>query len=169
MSKEPKYQVLDSFGKIEIRFYQPFLVAEVESSGLRREAIRSGFRILAGYIFGNNKSSTKLPMSIPVTQQRTENGWKIRFMITNAFDLEDLPHPNNSEIKLLKVPEQKMAVIRFSGSVSEENLEKYTKKLQAFATLHEWVLDEKPIYAFYNPPWTLPFLRRNEVIFEILS
>jgi len=169
MSKEPTYQILESFGKIEIRSYEPFLVAEVECLGVRREAIRSGFRILASYIFGNNRSSTKLPMSVPVTQQKTENGWKIRFMITSASDLEGLPDPNNCQIKLLKISNKKMAAIRFSGTVSEENLQKHTKKLQAFAHSHKWILDEKPIYAFYNPPWTLPFLRRNEVLFEILS
>ena len=74
MSKEPKYEVLQSYEKIELRLYEPFLVAEVECPGIRKEAIRSGFRILANYIFGNNIASAKLRMSIPVTQQKIGDG-----------------------------------------------------------------------------------------------
>jgi hypothetical protein len=169
MSKEPKYQVLESYKKIELRLYEPFLVAEVETSGMRKDAIRSGFRMLANYLFGNNTASIKLPMSIPVTQQKISDKWKVRFMLAEASDLDDLPQPNNSVVKLLSIPEKKFAVIRFSGVPNDKEIENYTQQLRDFASSHQWILDDKPILAFYNPPWTLPFLRRNEVLIEMLG
>jgi hypothetical protein len=168
MSNEPRYEVLESYDKIELRLYEPFLVAEVECPGLRKESIRSGFRILADYIFGNNAASEKWPMSVPVTQQKIDDSWKIRFMLTEASDLDDLSQPNNPLIKLLSIPRKEIAAIRFSGIANDEKLQKYTTQLRAFADSHQWPLDDRPILAFYNPPWTLPFLRRNEVLFEIL-
>lgn len=169
MSKELKYQILKSYDKIEIRLYEPFLVAEVHCLGVRKEAIRSGFRILASYIFGDNIDSAKMPMSIPVTQQKIEEGWKIRFMLVHTSVLNDLPKPNNQLIKLLSVSGKKFAVIRFSGVPNDEKIQRYTIQLQEFAELHKWPLDKNPILAFYNPPWTLPFLRRNEILFELLK
>ena len=152
MSKEPKFQVLESFGKIELRFYEPFLVAEVETSGERKEAIRDGFRLLADYLFGNNNASKRLPMSIPVTQQEKGDRWKIRFMLAKESHLENLPKPNNTVVKLLKIPAQKFAVIRFSGSPNDEKIQLQTEKLQNFANSHQWRVTGSPILAFYNPP-----------------
>jgi hypothetical protein len=167
MSKEPKYEILESYDKIELRLYESFIVAEVECYGVRKEAIKSGFRILASYIFGNNTASTKLPMSIPVTQQKMDGGWKIRFMLTQASDLQELPKPNNEKINLFTVAPKKIAAIRFSGVADDERLKRYTAQLHEFADSHKWNLKDPPILAFYNPPWTLPFLRRNEILFEL--
>lgn len=169
VSKEPKYEILQTYGKIELRLYEPFLVAEVECSGIRKEAIRAGFRILANYIFGNNITSANLPMSVPVTQQKTDEGWKIRFMLTQTSDLNDLPQPNNQLVKLLSISRKKFAAIRFSGIANDEKLQRYATELRKFAASHKWLLDNTSIFAFYNPPWTLPFLRRNEVLFEVLK
>lgn len=169
MSKEPKYEVLKSYDKIELRFYEPFLVAEVECKGLRKEAIQSGFRILADYLFGNNATSKRLPMSIPVTQQKIVDGWIIRFMLTDASHLDNLPQPKNPIVKLLSIPPTKFAVIRFSGLADDEKIQRYTQRLRQFAKSHQWPLDDQPILAFYNPPWTLPFLRRNEVLIQIVQ
>jgi hypothetical protein len=166
MSKEPKYQVLESYDKIELRLYEPFLVAEVQCSGIRKDAIISGFRILADYIFGNNTAAAKLPMSIPVTQQKVEGGWRIRFMLAHTSHLNELPQPNNQNIKLLAISRQKFAAIKFSGIAKEEKIQKFTTQLREFSYSHKWPINDSPILAFYNAPWTLPFLRRNEVLFE---
>lgn len=167
MSKEPKYRVLESFGKIEIRFYEPFLIAEVETSGKRKEAIRAGFRLLADYLFGNNKASKRLPMSVPVTQQAKGDRWAIRFMLADESHLENLPEPNTHIVRLLQMPAQKLAVIQFSGFPNEEKLEAQTEKLRQFINANKSQIRGGPILAFYNPPWTLPFFRRNEIMFEI--
>ena len=169
MSKEPKYEVLHHYEKIELRLYEPFLVAEITCRGTRQEAIRSGFRVLADYIFGNNRDSVKLPMSIPDTQQKIKDVWKIRFMLTQTSDLNDLPRPNNQLVQLSCISGKKMVAIRFSGIPSDEKIEKYTTELRECAASHNWPVDERPILAFYNAPWTLPVLRRNEVLFEVLK
>jgi hypothetical protein len=121
ISKEPNYEVLQSYEKIELRLYEPFLIAEIECPGIRKEAIRSGFRILANYIFGNNTTSAKLPMSIPVTQQKIDDGWKIRFMLTQTSDLNDLPQPNNHLIKLLCISQKKSQPLGFPESLMTKN------------------------------------------------
>ncbi len=169
MSKEPKYQILARYKKIELRIYEPFLVAEVEGFGNRKEGIRSGFKILAHYLFGGNSASENLPMSIPVTQQKNGNGWKIRFMLSHATDLTQLPKPNDSVVKLISVPQKKFCVIRFSGTPDDKKIEKATHQLREFVDLHHLKIYGEPIFAFYNAPWTIPFLRRNEVMFELLN
>lgn len=90
-------------------------------------------------------------------------------MLTQAADLNDLPQPNNQLVKLLPISRKKFAAIRFSGIANDEKLERNTTQLRKFAASHEWHLCDTPIFAFYNPPWTLPFLRRNEVLFEVLE
>ncbi len=168
MSKEPKYQVLDSYSKIEVRLYDPFIVAEVEMTGTRKEAIRSGFKILFNYISGQNSTSTKIPMSIPVTEQKVNDRWKIRFMLIQSSYLKDPPHPNHPLIQILSIPHKKFAAIRFSGIPTDKKLAKATQELLGFAKSRQWNLGENPLFAFYNPPWTLPFFRRNEVLVEIV-
>jgi hypothetical protein len=179
--EHPKYKVSDRSGDIEIRDYAPMIVAEAEVKGERREAIRKGFRIIADYIFGNNKAAQKVPMTAPVTQQSSEKiamtapvtqegggtTWRVRFVMPAKYTLETLPKPNNPSIELKEIPEKRFAVIRFSGMAGEESLKRYSKELDDFLSAKRLTPLSPPIYAFYNPPWTLPFLRRNEVLVEI--
>lgn len=167
MSKEPTYKVLETHGKIELREYDPFLVAEVEISGERKEAIRNGFRLLAPFIFGENQSKAKIPMHIPVTQQKLGSLWKIHFMLPKEYSEQNIPRPNSPEIKICAISAAHFAVILFSGTPSEEQLQTYTHKLEIFCQTHQLQTDGPPIFAFYNPPWTLPFLRRNEVMYKL--
>jgi hypothetical protein len=179
--EQPKYQVVESSGNIEIRDYAPMIVAEVDMPGERRDAIGKGFRIIADYIFGNNTAAQKVPMTAPVTQQDSEkiamtapvtqqgdgNTWRVRFIMPSNYTLETLPKPKNPAIKLKEVGARRFAVIRFSGISSEDSLQRYTKELNEFTSARGLTPLSEPIYAFYNPPWTLPFLRRNEVMVEI--
>lgn len=180
---EPKFKVIESRENIEIREYAPLLVAEVRVEGERKEAISKGFRMLADYIFGNNAPRQKISMTVPVTQQQREkiamtapviqqasdhNGhWKVRFVMPAEYTLETLPHPNNSEIEVVSVPAKSYAVIRFSGLASQESLQRYLGELFKYAKETNLKTLGEPIFAFYNPPWTLPFLRRNEVMMEV--
>ena len=127
--QQPKYQVVESSGNIEIRDYAPQIVAEAEVAGDRRDAIRKGFRIIADYIFGNNTSAQKVPMTAPVTQQGSEkiamtapvtqqgdgNIWRVRFVMPSSYTIETLPKPNNPAVKLKEIGAKRYAVIRFSG------------------------------------------------------
>lgn len=179
--EQAKYEVVESHDSIEIRDYAPMIVAEAQVSGEREEAINQGFRIIADYIFGNNAPAQKVAMTAPVIQQPSEkiamtapviqqgdgNQWKVRFVMPASYTIETLPKPNNDAVKLKEISGKRFAVIRFSGMGGNESLKEHEEKLKLF-------IDEKglkPIsvatYAFYNPPWTLPFLRRNEVMIEV--
>ena len=179
--EQPKYQVVESSGNIEIRDYAPQIVAEAEVAGDRRDAIGKGFRIIADYIFGNNTSAQKVPMTAPVTQQGSEkiamtapvtqqgdgNIWRVRFVMPSNYTMETLPKPNNPAVKLKEIGGKRYAAIRFSGLAGEDSLKRRTDELNAFISAKNLTPLSAPTYAFYNPPWTLPFLRRNEVMVEI--
>jgi len=114
--EQPKYQVVKSSGNIEIRDYAPMIVAEVDIPGERRDAIGKGFRIIADYIFGNNTTAQKVPMTTPVTQQDGEkiamtapvtqrgegNSWRVRFVMPSSYTMDTLPQPNNPAVELKK-------------------------------------------------------------------
>jgi DNA gyrase inhibitor GyrI len=179
--EQPKYEIVETSGNIEIRDYAPMIVAEVDVTGGRRDAIGKGFRIIADYIFGNNTTAQKLPMTAPVTQQDSEkiamtapvtqqgdgNTWKVRFIMPSSYTMEALPKPDNPAVELKEIGAKRYAVIRFSGMAGEDSLKRYTEELNAFISAKNLTPLSAPTYAFYNPPWTLPFLRRNEVMVEI--
>ena len=179
--EQARYDVVESHGKIEIRDYAPMIVAEVSVPGDRETAISDGFRKIADYIFGNNISSQKvemtapviqqpsekIAMTAPVTQQGGEGLWQVRFVMPSSHTMESLPKPNNPDVVLKDVAGKRFAVIRFSGRAKTKSLEERTKDLQAFIENKQLKAISKPTYAFFNPPWTLPFLRRNEVMIEV--
>ena len=81
--------------------------------------------------------------------------------------MQTLPKPNNPDVSLKEIAEKRFAVIRFSGLAKSKRLEKQARELEAFIQSQNLQVVSKPTYAFFNPPWTLPFLRRNEVMIEI--
>lgn len=179
--EQAKYEVVESHDTIEIRDYAPMIVAEAEVTGERKEAINQGFRIIADYIFGNNAPAQKIAMTAPVIQQPSEkiamtapviqqgdgNQWKVRFVMPADYTMDTLPKPNNHAVKLEEIPAKRFAVIRFSGMGSSDSLKEQTSALNAFITKKNFKSISQPTYAFFNPPWTLPFLRRNEVMVEV--
>ncbi len=179
--EQAPYTVLEAHGNIEIREYAPTLVAEVEVRGERRQALNAGFRLIADYIFGNNLSSKKVAMTAPVTQEAGEkiamtapvtqlggdNTWKVRFVMPRDYTLASLPRPRNSDVRLLPVPAHRAVVIRFSGSNTDKNLATHRDELLRYVAEHQLAVVGAPTTAFYNPPWTLPFLRRNEIMLEL--
>jgi SOUL heme-binding protein len=181
--EHPKYLLVERSGKIELRDYAPMIVAEAEVRDERREAINKGFRIIADYIFGNNTASKKVAMTAPVTQQGTEKiamtapvtqqsdglSWRVRFIMPSKYTMETLPKPNDSAVLLKEIPAKRVAAIRFSGFSTAENLDRHAKELNAFLSERNLVPQSPLTYAFYNPPWTLPFLRRNEILVEVSS
>jgi hypothetical protein len=175
------YKLVSQKGDIEIRNYPPVILAEVEVSGERRQAIREGFKILADYIFGNNTSNKKMEMTAPVTNELSEKmamtapviqeqhmgKWKVRFVMPKKYSFETLPKPNSKDVTLIQLPARRFAVIRFSGLADDENILQHTKQLEAYILAEKLKPLGGTVLAFYNPPWTLPFLRRNEVMIEI--
>ena len=179
--EQPKYRILESQGNIEVREYAPVTVAEVEVNGKRLEALNQGFRMIADYIFGNNLSSKRVAMTAPVAQEAGEkiamtapvsqdgagDSWKVRFVMPSAYTLDTLPKPKNSEVHLMAIPSRKAVVIRFSGFNTDKNIATHRETLFKYIADHHLSVSGQPTTAFYNPPWTLPFLRRNEIMVDL--
>ena len=162
-----RYKTVRRERDIEIRDYTPMIVAEIELSGDREVAIQQGFRTLADYIFGNNTAMRAIAMTAPVTQQGDADNWQIRFVMPARYTTDTLPKPIDPAVNLKRLEARRFAAIRFSGSAQDAGLRHHTERLQAFIRDNDLRPLAAPAYAFYNPPWTLPFLRRNEVLIEI--
>lgn len=186
---EPSWKSLRKEGNIEIRAYDPMIAAEATTAGERGEAINEGFRILAGYIFGGNSGQQSIEMTAPVTQQagnsegqkiamtapvtqeagNNQNEWKVRFVMPAGYTLSSLPKPDDTRIKFIEIPAYKAAVIRFSGFNTDSNLTSHKAELMKWIEDNKITADGEPVYAFYNPPWTPPFMKRNEVMVKIVE
>ena len=177
----PGYEVMQSQDKIEIRQFKPMVIAEVKISGHRENAISEGFRVLADYIFGNNivqqtiamtapvqqQASRKIAMTSPTQLQSEKDSWLVSFIMPSEYSLDTLPKPTNNRINIKRIPSKKFVTITFSGTNSNENLKIHEKKLEKFIRAKNISVTGTSKYAFYNPPWTLPLMRRNEVMIEV--
>ena len=106
-------------------------------------------------------------MTAPVQQQSIGDAWIVQFIMPSSYTLDSLPTPNNSAVKIKDVAKKTFAVIKFSGRHTKENLIKHEKVLRKYLGENMIESSADPIYAFYNPPWTLPFMRRNEIMIEV--
>ena len=182
--EEPKYSILKEYENFEIRNYDSYLVAEVDIEGSYNKTGNEAFRILAGYIFGDNQSSTKMNMTAPVESEAIQpsermnmtapvfsnknvNGYTYRFVMESKYTQETLPVPNNSKIRITEIKDRVMAVISFSGRWSQKNFEKHEQILVNDLKNEGIGVASEAIYARYNAPFTPWFLRRNEIMFEI--
>ena len=182
--EEPKYSVLKEYENFEIRNYASYLVAEVDIEGSYNKTGNEAFRILAGYIFGDNQSSMKMNMTAPVESEAIQpsermnmtapvfsnknvNGYTYRFVMESKYTQETLPVPNNSKIRITEIKDRVMAVISFSGRWSQKNFEKHEQILVNDLKNEGIGVASEAIYARYNAPFTPWFLRRNEIMFEI--
>jgi hypothetical protein len=165
---EPRnYAVVVRDGGFEIRSYTPAVLATVAVDGGRRQAIQRGFRILARSIFEENASAKKIAMTAAVTQQGEGDNWQVHFVMPARETEARLPGPKDPAVKLEPVGTKRFAVVRFDGTATEASLARRTEELEALVKARGLAHFPPPIYAFYDPPWTLPFLRRNEVMVEI--
>jgi hypothetical protein len=179
--EEPKYVSVEQSGSFELRDYPALLVAEATVKGEREVAINQGFRVIADYIFGNNIAAEKVAMTAPVTQQASEtvamtapvtqqaagDAWTVRFIMPSKYTLVTLPKPKNAEVTLKQIDGQRVLALRFSGSTDDQSLKQKTTELTAEITKRGLTPLADATYAFYDPPWTLPFLRRNEVMIAV--
>lgn len=178
--EQPEYKVEVSKGPYEVRLYGPMIAAEATVTGERKAAIRDGFRLIAAYIFGANTPNAKIAMTAPVQQQKqtiamtapvTQQGsgqtWSVRFIMPKSWTMETLPAPNDARVVLKPVPQRRVVAVSFSGTASDAAIEQRTTELRRFAAERNLQTAGEPLFAFYNPPWTLPFLRRNEIILDV--
>ena len=187
--EEPNYTVLSQVEDFELRRYDEQLVAQTWVSGDQDNASRQGFKILADYIFGNNtapsgesskismtapvtmqsdnlngQASQKIAMTAPVSMQQNDGKWRVQFTMPSQYTMQTLPKPNNPDVKIVQVPAQTYGVIKFSGLAGSKKVAKKTEMLKSWMQTQKLVITGTPELARYNPPWTLPFMRRNEVM-----
>jgi hypothetical protein len=179
--EEPKFKVISQVDEIEIRQYEPMLVAETLVNSDFEKSGSQAFRILADYIFGNNQSQTKISMTAPVTQSSSEKiemtapvgmskkgeGYLIQFTMPQKYTLATIPKPNDPRVQLTEIPARKIAVFGYSGSWSEE---RYQDKLSHFKDLlqkNKLKSVGEPVFARFNSPFMIWFLRRNEIWIQL--
>ena len=173
---EPVYRVERHHDQFEVRVYEPYLVAEVTVPGPAEAASRTGFQLLAGYIFGGNHSAKRLPMTAPVTQtpvslpmrvrvtqSAADDGYRVQFVMPPNYTLATLPVPNDARVTLRQIPAQRLAVRRYSGRWTNENYAQHLGKLRDALQAAGLAAHGTPILSRYNAPYVLPFLRRNEI------
>lgn len=176
--EEPSYTVIEAAEGYELRRYEPYLVAETV---VRAEDFAASgnvaFRRLAGYIFGGNRSRdgqgepVKMSMTVPVTRHRpgqADDNIVYRFVMERAYTLDTLPVPDDGSVRLVEVPGGLVAALTYSGRTTDENyVEQLAQLRRSLARDGIAELGEPPVSAVYNGPWTLPFLRRNEVLIRV--
>ena len=171
--EEPKYKIIKTYQEFEIRKYDDRLAVEIEYSNED-----SGFRYLFKYIAGANTNSDKIKMTVPVTQsvkidmttpvtQSVKNGKMLmQFFLPSKFTLENAPQPTDKRVNLVVIKGGYYAVIKYSGRLTNQNYQKHYKKLENYLNNNEIDFIKPGIRATYNGPFTLPFLRRNEIMMK---
>ncbi len=168
----PNYAVVQADDSIEVRDYPRLVVAEIETSGDRRSAVSKGFGPLAGYIFAKERSGPSIAMTAPVTQAphpQTADRWIVRFVMPSQYDLATLPKPAGSSVRLTEIAPSRKVAIRFSGVATDDLIAANEAKVRAWCNARNLVCAAKPTYAYYNDPFTPGFLRRNEVLLDVIG
>ncbi len=180
--EKAKYTVIERAGKFEIRRYESQIIAETIVDSGFDDAGNIAFRRLFNYISGNNRrkesiamtapvsqkaDSEKISMTAPVNQQKSEDKWAISFLMPSKYTMDTIPEPLDSNVTLREIPPRKMAVIRYSGTWSRKRYEQKKSNLEQFILDKGLKIIGEAIFARYDPPFQLWFLRRNEVLIPI--
>jgi len=163
--EEPAWQLRDSFDGVELRDYAPSIQAKTVLA--HGGETSTGFRRLAGFIFGGNDRSQKIAMTAPVEETLQEQAPVMAFTMPSRYTLDELPRPADARITLEEVPARTVAVLRFSGWATDASVARKKRQLLATLAQRDIVPVGVPSLNQYNPPWTPPFLRRNEIMVEV--
>ena len=183
--ESPKYRIISKDGDFEIRRYAPYIIAKVKVKGNFKESSSKAFKVLAGYIFGKNKGDTKISMTSPVEieskpvkiemtspviMNQSDDNYTMSFLMPSKYSLDELPKPLDKRIEFKEIKSRLIASHKYSWISSKVRNDIKAKELT------EWLKENKKyrinnnyIYAGYNPPWTIPFFRRNEIHFVIVE
>lgn len=191
-TEEPKYEVLTSQAPFELRHYAPTLIAQTIVEGDMDAASNKGFRLIADFIFGNNLAvgseqaakiamtapvtvepqSSKIAMTAPVTiepQSGSAQQWRVHFVMPSQYTLTTIPKPKNSAVTLHELPSKHFVVHRYSGFNTEARVQEKTDEALAWAKQQSLKVVGTPQLSRYDPPWTLPMFRRNEIMVEVAA
>ncbi len=183
-AEEVPYRIESKQGDKEIRHYRPRIIAMTTVTGEYKDAQRQAFRTLADYIFGNNigkqeiamtapvtqeQRSVKIAMTAPVTQEKAAEGWTMTFSMPLKYKtLNELPKPMDERIQILERPAGTFAVMSYTWLTNQErNQEKAIELIEWLDREGKYEAISNPFYAGYDPPWTLPFFRRQEMLVEV--
>ncbi len=165
--EKQKYRVIKKEKEFEIRYYPPAIFATTRSSAKSyRELGNSGFRKIAGYIFGNNESSAKIAMTAPVHMDINEKGSSMSFVMPSEYTLDKLPRPVDGRVELHESPAVYMAAIEFSGYASDQKIKQYADQLSQSLKKNGIKMIGNPTYLGYNAPYEF-IGRKNEVVIAI--
>ena len=159
--EEANYEIVKENKNYEIRKYPDRLVIETNSIE------GNGFRKLFNYISGNNEEKKEIKMTVPVTQEIKNGNMKMQFYLPSKFNKDNAPKPSSSEIEILNIEGGYFAVIKYSGRSSDKNFLKNKEILEKALKKDDITILSTPIRASYNSPFTLPMLKRNEVMYRV--
>lgn len=180
--EEPPYQVVSTRPAYEVRAYAGYLVAEVEVAGTLESAGNDGFRLLAAYIFGENRARESIAMTAPVSVERSERiamtapvierpvgdgVYRVQFTMPAQYTLATLPEPKDARVRLRAVPARRVAVRRYRGGWSDSRFRSELQTLEHALKRDGVVTAGEPLWARFNSPFSLPPLRRNEIWLEL--
>ena len=183
-TEEAPYKVLKSDDIFELREYEPHILAEIFVDADLEGAGNKAFRPLFKYISGENRSRAKISMTAPVSQEskgekismtapvsqeKVEGKWAVSFMMPASYTMETIPVPDDPTIKLRQVPARRIAAVRYSGFWSEEKYLLNKEKLEVWVRDNGLTATGEPVWARYNPPFTLWFMRRNEILIPVVT
>lgn len=195
--EEPAFTATRLAENVELREYAGYAVAEVLVDGSRNDAANEAFRILFAYISGENvppapgkggqtsqggrkipmtapvtqarEPGAKIPMTAPVTQQSETTGgpWVVQFVLPSSMTAATAPQPTNPRVLVRDVPGRKALVLTYSGRATDAAIAERTAELRAVAAKNAVAIHGDPLLAYYDPPFTIPWFRRNEVQFAV--
>lgn len=174
-TEEPAYTVVGQAGAVEIRHYNARAAAETTVDAGEMAARSEGFQRLAGYIFGRNAGAAKIEMTAPVAQSVTvamtapvaQDGPVVRFFLPATLTAATAPRPLDNRVRIVTVPAETVAVLRYAGSTRPEAVAEQQARLVAVLASSPYQAEGTPFSWFYDPPWTLPPFRRNEAVMRV--
>mgnify|MGYP003382744602 CR=1 FL=1 len=177
--EEPRYEIVDRLADlVEVRRYEPRLAAQVELSGAGSASRSEAFRLLFAYLAGANqanentgakiamtvpvevRTSEKIAMTAPVQVLESANAVRMLFYLPAKFGMDSAPKPSDARVRLVTVPGETIATLRFTGSEADSRAR--LSELIGILKASNWQPAGAPYLLSYDPPFTLPFLRRNE-------
>ncbi|MGV3533415.1 MAG: SOUL family heme-binding protein [Chthoniobacteraceae bacterium] len=163
-TETPDYKVIRSDDRFQIRDYSTLEVASTEMKG---NEMNDGFGDLFRYISGQNEESQKIAMTTPVLIDTANEAKTMSFIMPKQTVESGTPKPAGETVKLGKVEASRFAVYRFEGGRTKANEIAAQKKLMDWLEAQKIASKGAPIFAYYDPPWTPAFLRRNEVMIRV--
>lgn len=182
--EQPRYEVVEQAGDIELRRYAPYLVAETFVSGEFADAGNEGFGRLFRYITGANTARAEIAMTAPVSQQAGgvaidmtapvglsggDDGHWVSFVVPAAFTPDTVPLPSDPRVRIREVPAQLVAALRYSGFWGEARYQREEGRLREAIEARGLVAAGEPRFARYDPPYKPPFMRRNEILIPLAN